>query len=71
MTSYLPRVAVSDIPNAGVMNIIGWDADKKIVKQIVRQGARYLWKISYDEPTKLVKFTGQARQFVTVPLGQL
>lgn len=64
-------VAASDIPNMGVMNIIGWNSDKKIVKQINKEGARYLWQISYNDITKGFTFTGQAKQFVTVPLGEL
>lgn len=51
--------------------IVGWDMNRNLVKQIVKNGARYISKITYEAVTQRVIFTGQDLATVFASLDEL
>lgn len=60
-----------DNPPHPAMKIIGWDAQRNIVKDMNKEGARYLSDITFDRARQTVKFSGQAGHFVSATLDEL
>lgn len=71
LTDQPPFAALSNDHNDMIMNIIGWDAEKKIVKQLKKSGSRYIWEIKYDTANDVATFIGQGRKEVAANLVEL
>jgi uncharacterized protein YcfJ len=57
--------------NSILMNIVQYDPNGVIVKQWVKQGARYLWSITSDDAQKTVNFIGQGRATINMTWDEL
>jgi hypothetical protein len=61
----------SYVDNRVSMGIVSYDSAGKLVKQMEKAGARYVWKITVDTAARTVTFWGQANQTIVVPWVEL
>ncbi|KAG8834462.1 hypothetical protein FRC17_008684, partial [Serendipita sp. 399] len=65
------NTALSPDDNHYGMNIVAWDMERNLVKQLDKPGARYIWKITFDSASQTVTFTGQSSKTVHATLDEL
>jgi hypothetical protein len=53
------------------MSILGFDTSDRIVKQIEKQGARYIWQMTLDQTNETLTCFGQADNTITVSLAEI
>lgn len=63
--------AYSFTDNRMSLALVSYDADNKVVRNVEKGGARYLFNAIVNEPNQTVTFIGQAEQWVTVPWSEL
>ena len=63
--------AVDHVDNRVAMSILGFDAYNRIVKQIEKQGARYIWQMTLDQSNETLTCYGQANNKITVALSEI
>jgi hypothetical protein len=63
--------AFSYADNRDSLALVTYDADNKIVRNVEKPGARYLFNASVSYPNQTVTFIGQAEKFVTVPWSDI
>jgi hypothetical protein len=63
--------AVDHMDNRDAMSILGFDAYNRLVKQIEKPGARYIWQMSLDQSNETLTCYGQANNKITVPLAEI
>lgn len=51
--------------------IIGWGMERNLAKQLVKDGARYIWQITFNSPDQKLVFTGQGSASVEATLDEL
>ncbi|MFC5743510.1 hypothetical protein [Dyella tabacisoli] len=62
---------LSYVDNRFDMNLVGYNADGRIVSQRPLDGARYIWKVTVDSTARTVTFWGQSNHTVVLPWGRL
>jgi hypothetical protein len=63
--------AYSYIDNRVSFALVSYDANNKIVANVEKPGARYVWNVTSSIPDKEVIFFGQSNQRVDVPWATL
>jgi hypothetical protein len=63
--------AVDHVDNRVAMSILGYDTSNRIVKQIEKQGARYIWQMTLDQTNETLTCYGQANNTITVALSEI
>ena len=63
--------AYSFADNRVALALVSYDADNKVVRNVEKGGARYLFDATSSERGQTVTFVGQAEQWVTVPWSEL
>lgn len=63
--------AYSFLDNRVSMALVSYDAGGKIVRNVTRDGARYVWVMESGIRTRLVTMFGQSNQYIEVPWDQL
>jgi hypothetical protein len=63
--------AVDHVDNRVAMSILAFDPSNSIVKQIERQGARYVWQMTLDQTNETLTCYGQANNSITVALSEI
>jgi multidrug resistance efflux pump len=63
--------AVDHADNRVAMRILGFDASNRIVKQLEKQGARYIWQMTLDQSNDTLTCYGQANNTITVALSEI
>jgi hypothetical protein len=63
--------AVDHVDNRVAMSILGFDTSDRIVKQIEKQGARYIWQMTLDQTNETLTCFGQANNTITVSLAEI
>lgn len=63
--------AVDYMDNRVGMCLLAYDTSNKIVKQVSKQGARYIWQMTLDQTNKTLTCYGQANQTITATLAEL
>jgi hypothetical protein len=63
--------AYSFIDNRVSLALVSYDARGKIVRNVTRDGARYVWVMESGIPSRLVTMFGQANQYIEAPWDQL
>jgi hypothetical protein len=63
--------ALDHVDNRVAMSILGFDASNRIVKQIEKQGARYIWQMTLDQTNETLTCFGQADNTITVSLAEI
>lgn len=53
------------------MSMLGFDAYNRIVKQIEKQGARYIRQMTLDQSNETLTCYGQANNKITVSLSEM
>jgi hypothetical protein len=53
------------------MALVSYDARGNIVRNVTRDGTRYVWNMISGSKSKLVSIFGQSNQFIEVPWDQL
>lgn len=62
---------VDYVDNRLAMCILAFDASDNLVKQIEKQGSRYIWQMTLDQATETLTCYGQANNTITVKLAEL
>jgi hypothetical protein len=63
--------AYSFINNQTAMALVSYDAQNKVVRNVTKQGLRYVWNMIPSPRTKTVEIFGQSNQRVEVPWDEL
>jgi hypothetical protein len=63
--------AYSFADNRTALALVSYDAHNNIVRNVQKNGARYLFNATSSEPNKTVTFVGQGDQWLTVPWSEL
>ena len=63
--------AFSFADNRNSLALVSYDADNKVVRNVEKGGARYLFDAITSLPSQTVTFIGQAQKSVTVPWSEL
>jgi hypothetical protein len=63
--------AYSFINNQNAMALVSYDAQNKVVRNVTRQGLRYVWNMISSPRSKTVEIFGQSNQRAEVPWGEL
>ena len=63
--------AYSFIDNRVSMALVSYDAQNKVVGNVTKNGARYVWNITSSTYNKTVTFEGQAKQRVDATWAEL
>lgn len=63
--------AYSFIDNRVSMALVSYDAQNKVVGNVTKDGARYVWNITSSTKNKTVTFEGQAKQRVDATWAEL
>ena len=63
--------AYSFIDNRVSMALVSYDAQNKVVGNVTKNGARYVWNITSSTYNKTVTFEGQAKQRVNATWAEL
>lgn len=63
--------AYSFIDNRVSMALVSYDARGNVVRNVTRDGTRYVWNMTSGIKSKLVTIFGQSNQFIEVPWDQL
>ena len=63
--------ALSHIDNRAGMTIVEYDTAGKIMQQMVKEGARYVWRITVDPTAGTVTFWGQTNQTISMKWDEL
>jgi hypothetical protein len=63
--------AVDYVDNRVAMCILAFDASNKIVKQIEKQGSRYIWQMTLQQANKTLTCYGQANKTITIALAEI
>ena len=63
--------AYSFTDNRNSLALVSYDADNKVVRNVEKGGARYLFDAITSLQSQPVTFIGQAQKFVTVPWSEL
>jgi hypothetical protein len=63
--------AYSFIDNRVSMALVSYDAQNKVVRNVTKDGARYVWTITSSARNKTVTFGGQAKQSVSATWAEL
>jgi len=63
--------AYSFIDNEVSMALVSYDAQNKVVRNVTKDGARYVWTITSDTRNKTVTFEGQAKQRINATWAEL
>jgi len=63
--------AYSFIDNRVSMALVSYDAQNKVVGNVTKNGARYVWNITSSTYNKTVTFEGQAKQRVDAIWAEL
>jgi hypothetical protein len=63
--------AYSFIDNRVSMALVSYDAQNKVVRNVTKDGARYVWTITLSARNKTVTFGGQAKQSVSATWAEL
>jgi hypothetical protein len=62
---------MSYIDNRVSFGMVMYDPAWKVVHQVEKRGARYVYKVTLDASAKSVTFSGQADQSVTMSLDEI
>lgn len=63
--------AYSFIDNRVSMALVSYDAKNTVVRNVIHNGARYVWNAISSLPNQTVMFVGQSNQLFTVPWSAL
>jgi hypothetical protein len=63
--------AYSFIDNRVSMALVSYDAQNKVVGNVTKDGARYVWNVTSSTQNKTVTFEGQAKQRVDATWAEL
>jgi multidrug resistance efflux pump len=63
--------AVDHVDNRVAMSILAFDPYDRIVKQIEKQGARYIWQMTLDQTNETLTCYGQANNTIKVALAEI
>ena len=63
--------AVDHVDNRVAMSILGFDSSDRIVRQIEKQGARYIRQMTLDQTHEALTCYGQANNTITVALSEI
>ena len=63
--------AYSFINNQTAMALVSYDAQNKVVRNVTKQGVRYVWNMISSPRSKTVEIFGQSNQRVEVPWAEL
>jgi hypothetical protein len=63
--------AYSFYDNRVSMALVSYDARGNVVRNVTRDGTRYVWNMISGSKSKLVTIFGQSNQFIEVPWDQL
>jgi hypothetical protein len=63
--------AYSFIDNRVSMALVSYDAQNKVVANVTKDGARYVWNVISSRANKTVMFEGQAKQRVNATWAEL
>jgi len=63
--------AYSFIDNSPALALVSYDAKNKVVRNVTRWGARYVWVMTSGTDTRLVTMSGQSNQTITVLWSEL
>jgi hypothetical protein len=63
--------AYSYADNRNSLALVSYDADNRVVRNVEKGGARYLFEAASSLPNQTVTFVGQAKRWVTVPWSDL
>lgn len=63
--------AYSFIDNRVSLALVSYDAHNNVVRNVTRDGARYVWVMTSSLPNMTVNMVGQANQTITVPWDEL
>jgi len=53
------------------MALVSYDARGNVVRNVTRDGARYVWNMTSGKTSRLVQIFGQVNQRIDVPWDQL
>ncbi len=59
------------VDNRLAMCILAFDASNKVIKQIAKNGARYIWKMTLDPNSNTLTCYGQSNQTISANLSEL
>jgi hypothetical protein len=63
--------AYSFLDNRVSMALVSYDAGGNVVRNVTKDGTRYVWNMTSGIKSKLVTIFGQSNQFIEVPWDQL
>jgi hypothetical protein len=63
--------AYSFIDNRVSLALVSYDASNNVVRNVTKNGTRYVWVMTSSVRTKLVTMSGQSNQTITVPWTEL